>query len=491
MHSRNIYEEQLHRRFLWGLTVCGTYVRSCLLSNDNIYASRCVDVSGPEGREHFVELLVNWSMCESPRAGYDPTIWRNDARDKWMINVFDGGAIRTYHELWICVRTSLLFGRHTRCFIGKARGAEDNEKVLIKDYWPHIAEDAAGGQPNEITFLREIRDKLCDVPGLAGKYPVLETGGVVKVKGEDADMVDDTTTAAMSDLELAKPVLLRKHVRIAMRPIGVSLNMVDSPDELIIAVCDAMEAHTEIVRRCGILHRDISVNNILFRGIGDEGEVRGMIIDFDNAVRVDSNHMAARTDAVGTPPFMSVGNMEESQVKLTALDDWESCVYLLCWLGASGVNDRDQKCYKNNPMRRILQWRSGGKGDIAEVKRMHMGSTPYFKNIILAEFIVDGRYGGLRDLAEALHKTLFFNAKVWSLCRGSFVNDEALERLQNGKRPQEKHYDFGVDINITDPFARRAEIADKIVDDLLDTLTKARDEAIKRLYPTRRETISE
>ncbi|KAJ2758024.1 hypothetical protein IWQ56_006113, partial [Coemansia nantahalensis] len=268
MHSRNIYAVQPHRRFLWGLTVCGTYVRACLLSNDNIYASKVVDVSGPEGREHFVELLVNWSMCESPRAGYDPTIWRNDARDKWMINVFDGGATRTYHELGICVGASSLFGRHTRCFIGKARGAEDSEKVLIKDCWPHVAEDAAGGQPNEITFLREIREKLCDVLGLAGKYPVLEAGGIVQVKGKDADMVDDTTTAATADLELAKPVLLRKHMRIAMRPIGVSLNMVDSPDELIIAVCDAMEAHTAIVRRCGILHRDISFNNILVSRTG-------------------------------------------------------------------------------------------------------------------------------------------------------------------------------------------------------------------------------
>ncbi|KAJ2708671.1 hypothetical protein H4R19_004635 [Coemansia spiralis] len=59
MHSRNIYVCQSHRRFLWGLTVCGTRVRACLLGNDGIYASKCADVSTPAGRGQFVELLVN------------------------------------------------------------------------------------------------------------------------------------------------------------------------------------------------------------------------------------------------------------------------------------------------------------------------------------------------------------------------------------------------------------------------------------------------
>ncbi|KAJ2773067.1 Chromosome transmission fidelity protein 18, partial [Coemansia nantahalensis] len=184
---------------------------------------------------------------------------------------------------------------------------------------------------------------------------------------------------------------------------------------------------------------------------------------------------------------MSVGNLEESQVARTSLDDWESCIYLLCWLGASGVNDDDQKRYKNNPMDAILLWRNGGKRAIAKAKRNHMDSTRLFKNNILAEFIVDGRYDGLRDLAMALHKTLFFNAKVSPLCRGSFVNDDALKNLDEGKLSLKDFLDanVGIDVSVdkkaTDPFARRAKFADEIADDLMKTLFEARNKAKARL----------
>ncbi|KAJ2773066.1 hypothetical protein IWQ57_001479 [Coemansia nantahalensis] len=304
-YSRNIYGSQPHRRFLWGLTVCGTLVRACLLGHDKIYASKAVDVASPEGREQLVGLFVNWSLCESTRVGYDPTMWR-DENGKWTITVFQDGESHVYSGLKLVFQTYTLFGQHTRCFVGTTKVGGAEKQVLIKDCWPRVLKDSAGRPRDEVAFLRHINDTLGADKNLEDKYPVLGKGGAVRVPGRAPADVDDTTTAAMADLVMpdsAPPdsMPLREHERIAMSPVGESLLAVNSPDELIVAVCDAMEAHTAIVRRCGILHRDISFNNILVRRTGDM--VGGMLIDFDNAIRLDVEHVAGQPDRTGTLPF--------------------------------------------------------------------------------------------------------------------------------------------------------------------------------------------
>ncbi|KAJ2807912.1 hypothetical protein H4R21_000288 [Coemansia helicoidea] len=505
-YSRNIYANQPHRRFLWGLTVCGTLVRACLLSNDKIYASETVDVASPEGRGRFVGLLVNWSLCEIPRLGYDSTMGCNDAGDKWSIEVFDGDARNTYSNLAQVFPAYSLRGRHTRCFVGTIEADGDEKQVLIKDCWshfvnedadsPHADEEGTNSLRDEVTFLREILTKLSAERSLDGKYPRLEMGGVVRVAGRgaavaagrNAAVAEDTTTAAMSDLALAKPVPLRKHMRIVMSPVGEPLQTVNSPDELIVAMFDAMEAHTEIVRRCRILHRDISINNILVHRT--DGVVGGMLIDFDNAIRVDSNHTAARPDMTGTLPYMSISNLMANDVKRTALDDWESCIYILCWLATMGVNEGDEKLHKKSKRLSVDEWRDGDTETIARWKRGHVSSLINFADAILDEFINHEHYKPLHDLVESLHEGLFFNPGASPLCHGCRADNRSLVELQNGTLPLKEHHDTKIGPSFTDPFARRAEIADMIVTDLLETFRMARNKAKERLRVAQVEIIS-
>ncbi|KAJ2711137.1 hypothetical protein H4R23_006438 [Coemansia sp. Cherry 401B] len=79
----------------------------------------------------------------------------------------------------------------------------------------------------------------------------------------------------------------------------------------------------------------------------DDGMVRGLLIDFDNAVLQSDLHNEQRPDQIGTFPYMSIGNLEQSSVKRTALDDWESLIYILCWLGTIGINREDQEKFSN------------------------------------------------------------------------------------------------------------------------------------------------
>ncbi|KAJ2368420.1 hypothetical protein H4S01_001602 [Coemansia sp. RSA 2610] len=429
LYTPGLYATQVNRRFAWGLTICGTHVRACLFIHDNILASEVMDVATESGRKQFVTLLVNWAMCESQRLGYDPTIQYNSETSQWEIDVWDDESrvTHTYIHERTLFDTSSQFGRRTRCFIASAKensGEQPAQKVLIKDAWAPTEFPDSEVVRDELSNLRTIRDKLGADDALAGTYSHLEAGGVVQQMQTKQKTADDTTGSIFADIDAAvlEDVPARIHRRVATTPVGEQLKSVRSVDELIVVVGDVMMAHTAIVRRCGILHRDLSTNNIMFCR-DDDGMVRGLLIDFDNAVLQSDLHDEQRPDQIGTFPYMSIGNLEQSSVKRTALDDWESLIYILCWLGTIGINRDDQTNVEIRSDLTICRWRD-------------------------AQGCID------------------FEPKRLSIQKA---------------KPRAYHLDCNIDISTVDPFARRAEFADAIVDDLLRVVQKYRKAALERI----------
>ncbi|KAI8317809.1 hypothetical protein GQ54DRAFT_247849, partial [Martensiomyces pterosporus] len=111
-------------------------------------------------------------------------------------------------------------------------------------------------------------------------------------------------------------------------PCGETLDSVRSADELIVVLADAMRAHGEILRRCSLLHRDISTNTIMVVRSPLDGTVHGALIDFDCAISVGVDRKA-RPERNGKLPFMSVLNLEANWLERTEIDDWESLQYLV------------------------------------------------------------------------------------------------------------------------------------------------------------------
>ncbi|KAJ1764361.1 hypothetical protein LPJ74_006663, partial [Coemansia sp. RSA 1843] len=269
---------------------------------------------------------------------------------------------------------------------------------------------------------------------------------------------------------------------MAMTPIGQDIRRCKSADELIIAAADVMEVHTAIRKQCNILHRDISINNILINRSGPESRVRGMLIDFDCALRIDdTTDHKARSEMTGTFPFMSINNLEASKVIRTELDDWESIIYVLCWLGTFGANTDDEEDMQagGKPLR-IYKWRNGDAADVAEAKRIDMDSVTNFTSNIVSQFIQDPPYFPLMELVVNLRQKLFDNLKVSPKGRG------ALERLMNfafrfaaipEQSAKEPCWDDGCDENELDQFKRRATCAGEISDALLEAIKDAREGA--------------
>ncbi|KAJ1729061.1 hypothetical protein LPJ61_003708 [Coemansia biformis] len=149
-----------------------------------------------------------WGTVGVIELGYDPTIQWVEADGMWNIEIYDEASQETHtcHDAMMRHNTTSVFGRHTRCFRAKMTETVDGQAretdVIIKDSWAH-ASIANGIAPrNELAYLREISDKLCNHRELAGKYPHLNAGGIVRIRDSETPgvAIDDMTSTFISDL---------------------------------------------------------------------------------------------------------------------------------------------------------------------------------------------------------------------------------------------------------------------------------------------------
>ncbi|KAJ2807016.1 hypothetical protein H4R20_001456 [Coemansia guatemalensis] len=392
--TQDIYYYQIDRRFAWGLTCRGSVVNACIFGNYNVFASPNIDVTSAVGRLEFIRLLVGWSMCSMQQLGYDETVKAVKGLGCYRIMVpsADNPTVSTaYYTNEFVMGAERLFGRHCRCLLATEikpteRVTKDRPikpTVVIKDLWtmysaaksiqtenddnsrkvstpsePDVAEDLAhmrlqsdavaawpdksfvpavvtndgGTARSEIAMLYRIRDGLQSHDKLKGTYSMIEAGGWVYQPTHMGPVLDSTREI----IDGLKPSEQQKtpfclHVRYAMTPIGRRLQSIETVPELLIVLHDVMRCHTAINDICGILHRDISVNNIM--AVDTDQGIRGLLIDYDCAIDKSITKEPVRCERTGTLPFMSIANLSKLPIPHSALDDWESLLYLICWIG--------------------------------------------------------------------------------------------------------------------------------------------------------------
>ncbi|KAJ2775686.1 hypothetical protein IWQ57_000256 [Coemansia nantahalensis] len=434
--TRRVYWAQGNRRFAWALSVCSRCVYAVVMLHDAVLVSPVMDVSKPAGRKQFVELLVNWAVCDDVRAGYDPTMEFDPISKQYRIQCPNkGGKMRTYTTTGYLFAQGDVLGRHTRCFVAERdrKKGGPKEVVVIKDAFTVSKPPPDDNVHNEIVLLSEITDtfrgKELDFiyPELVrGGNVVLPTGGsqVSGVAHNGVYDFDDNTDGILSLMGVAREDVpeagkdgvkgkrsswrqqpYRIHRRLAMRPCGEELEMDVNQAELTVVLAEAMRCHTAIHSRCKILHRDISPNNFLVVR-GSDGLPRGLLIDFDYAISVKRTSQIGQPGQSGTLPVMSIGNLEYDGTVQTALDDWESLLYTLCMWGTRGLTSE-----KRRDGKRVLtdlpigEWSRGTCAERAREKRNHMRSADDFWTSIGQHFHPSCR--ALEPLAVELHAALF------------------------------------------------------------------------------------
>lgn len=137
---------------------------------------------------------------------------------------------------------------------------------------------------------------------------------------------------------------------------------------------DCETAHQNLYSKAGILHRDISLNNLM---VDPSVPTSGVLIDLDMAAQVKP-HSGKPLEVVpiltGTTPFLAIDLLGDTPPsKAYYRHDLESFLYVLGWISVTynlGVKQ---------PSDHFAAWCSGSWADIAEHK-LHWLSLPCTDN---------------------------------------------------------------------------------------------------------------
>ncbi|KAF8520515.1 hypothetical protein JB92DRAFT_3094664 [Gautieria morchelliformis] len=194
-----------------------------------------------------------------------------------------------------------------------------NSTFVVKDAW--IPRGELAGRESEGSLLRHARAK-----------------GVVQLehfedirRSNDPNDLDTILRNRKIDQPTAEELKLeRVHTRIVLKPFAETIDQFETRKDLLLAFHDAVLAHQQLHDVAGILHRDISIGNILLNPRGAEDN-RGILIDFDHAIRVGDTSPYLTKRQIGTWRFMS-RNALDGKRPHTYIDDLEAFYFVLCWI---------------------------------------------------------------------------------------------------------------------------------------------------------------
>ncbi|KAJ2491131.1 hypothetical protein IWW37_002584 [Coemansia sp. RSA 2050] len=433
-------------RHAWAILLGPGRVRLCLMEPDAIHVSMVQSTAGHGGRLQLCTAVAHAALAEPWRLGSDPSMrWRPDI-ERWEIDcpgsdelpariVFAGREPKFIADTF--------FGRFTRCFAVSLSPDDTKFEYALKDSWQLVPVGRAEADlQDEVGILHGMHAALGQAQCEGGVLQRLLCGGTVTIDSarDSTQLVLGTklntyprwTVAHGSSRSIAAH---RLHRRMVSGPMGVPLHELRDEKEVVAAVAGAMVAYAAIFRCTGILHRDVSLGNILAVRQND-GSIRGMLIDFDHSALLDEERNVKKPGHVGTLPCMSTANLEGLDVSRTTLDDWEAALALLLCLAAR-PSRRDELC---------ARLASVGSNGVAEFRREMFASRKSLE-VTIADFIDPECVHALR-LIRALYGALFTHPS----CAGT------ARRMLRGNR-------------LVDPIVRRVQFAPDVHDRCLAVIT--------------------
>ncbi|KAJ6468351.1 hypothetical protein C8R45DRAFT_467853 [Mycena sanguinolenta] len=320
VYAREVFIQQPNRRFVYVPLMTGEELRVIRFDRAGAYYSQWIDYHTEA--DSFVRLVLLLSSFNEDLLGFDTSIsWQNGRRCLKMTpaEIYDKES-----KSWQANTAELLFeledeplfsrrtirSRGTVCWSAKYQG----QSYIVKDYW------CAEGRTAESDYLRQ----LTGVPGAAQIFTFEKDRESIKAQRGFAD-----TEKMQSDGEEQKPVLGRSLMRVVLPRYGETLEKAKSAHQLLCAIRDIVRAHRDCLTEKGILHRDISLNNVLLSPYNDSC---GVIIDWDLARKMADLIDGKSTEddsRTGTRLYQSIKVLKASLRHHDNMDDLESIFYVL------------------------------------------------------------------------------------------------------------------------------------------------------------------
>ncbi|KAK3353872.1 serine/threonine-protein kinase Sgk2 [Lasiosphaeria hispida] len=441
-YAREVLSAQDTRRFVLGFTICGSLMRIWAFDRLGGIASEQFDIN-KDGLQ-FVSTVLGFLWMSEEELGFDPTFMI--ANGQRFIEIKRNGSTERLVIDEVMKRTRCIVGRATTCW--KAHREEDPQKLLvIKDSWQHPEQDEEGDLLREATGKGVVRvaryyhhetvqvngmdddirsnvRKGLDItratnyrPGRSVVSPSTSAAGAPRQSQSSsaastkrsssqagAPLPPSKRSGSASPIKAGSNVLFnRVHRRVILRDYGKPIYEASSRAALLAALEGCIEGH-ESLHMAGLLHRDISINNLMINEDDDNPSPPSFLIDLDLAVRVQREGASGAQGKTGTRAFMAIGALLGEPHSF--MHDLESFFWVLFWM-----------CIHYNAQGKDIgptgfdNWNYESDDGLAEKKKgMIVDEEDFLKK---AEKIFTSHYRPLTQWVNRLRRKVFPNGGRW------------------------------------------------------------------------------
>jgi len=313
VNMHQMFQNQDNRRFAYGLVVTETVFTVYMFDHSGAVASQPCNYH--QNPDQFCAVVSGLASDKAESIGFDTNIFSQGHYGR--IRTFESGSNDRSTAVQYTIEESLfqfssLVGRGTICWLC-SRPDHFNSTFVVKDAW--ISPSELGGREFEGSLLHHAKSQ-------GVRLGISQVQHFEQVRsGKDASNLD--TVLHNRQVEWSSPEgkkIDRVHTRIVMETHGKTLDKFTSRREFLLAFQDAvlgmkcghsrvnfltnlLTAHRNLHQVARILHRDISIRNILINPEGVEGD-RGILIDFDHAIRLEEASRYSTMSKIVFPFFL-------------------------------------------------------------------------------------------------------------------------------------------------------------------------------------------
>ncbi|KAI0073755.1 hypothetical protein K474DRAFT_1774508 [Panus rudis PR-1116 ss-1] len=358
-----------HRRWIIALYVIGQRVRFLRIDRAGLVVT--AEFNYVRGPRTLIEFFWRYSYLSPSERGFDATVTVATALERRLLSSavieFDMsaglGKTRPYpniqhtlskdypaYKIEVTDKVSSLktqyivrkpcfdikspFGRTTRGYVAlKLDGNEFEELpatptmlseklVFLKDCWRHYSPG--------VRSERGICQDLAEL-GISHIPHIISGGDVYTEKHAQHTLTQKIfNVKGLRWIQSPKSLSMYVHHRVVQK-LAFPLHTVRTAKEMVQVLRDALQALIDAYMKARVLHRDISINNILVSSSCVAGEAgRGILNDWDISRKLQ-DELIFRSSRAGTWRFMSIALLENEDKPHSIHDDLESIFWVLTY----------------------------------------------------------------------------------------------------------------------------------------------------------------
>ncbi|KAI0399472.1 hypothetical protein F4802DRAFT_35874 [Xylaria palmicola] len=364
-YVKEVFTAQPTRRFVLAFTLCGDWMRLWEFDRLGGIASEKFNIN--KDGQRFISAILGFLWMDNEALGFDPTIIQSEhqqyieiRQDTKTERLILDRIIRSAHSI---------VGRATVCWKAYLQG-DRSTPFVVKDSWQFPERDEEGELLREATaqsvtnvarhYYHEtvhIQSQDDDIQGnvrkglditKASNYrtgrtrnrQTLAVEAISRQASAGSKRSSSQTGALLPPGKRSRsgsasptkhdtePLPNRIHRRIVLCDYGKPICKASSRAALLAALEGCITGHESLLK-AGLLHRDISINNLMINENKDSC-LSSFLIDLDLAIKTDRIKASGAKGITGTRAFMAIGVlMGEGH---TFMDDLESFFWVLFWI---------------------------------------------------------------------------------------------------------------------------------------------------------------